>query len=80
MNERFLEDFAVGQVLASRGRLLVGKDELIAFAKQFDPQPFHLDELAARKSIFGGLIASGWYGSCCGPRGTSVLPESLCFL
>jgi len=61
MSERFLEDFAVGEVLASKRRLRVGKDELIAFAKQFDPQPFHLDEIAARKSIFEDLVASGWY-------------------
>jgi hypothetical protein len=35
--------------------------EIIAFAAQFDPQPFHLDEEAARKSVFGGLVASGWH-------------------
>jgi acyl dehydratase len=61
MSERFFEDFAVGQIFASTRRLRVGKDEIIAFAKQFDPQPFHLDEQAARNSIFGGLVASGWY-------------------
>ena len=39
----------------------VEKDEIIAFAKKFDPQFFHLDEEAARKSIFGRLVASGWH-------------------
>jgi acyl dehydratase len=39
----------------------VEKNEIIAFAKQFDPQPFHLDEDAARNSIFGRLVASGWH-------------------
>jgi acyl dehydratase len=61
MSERFLEDFAVGQVFRPSGRLRVEKDEVIAFAKRFDPQSFHLDEAAARKSIFRGLVASGWH-------------------
>ena len=60
MTRRYLEDFAMGQVFAS-GRLRVDKKEIIAFAAQFDPQPFHLDEEAARKSVFGGLVASGWH-------------------
>jgi len=38
-----------------------GKDEMIAFARQFDPQPFHLDEVAAKASLFGALCASGWH-------------------
>jgi acyl dehydratase len=36
-------------------------DEIKAFARQFDPQPFHLDEEAAKRSVFGGLVASGWH-------------------
>jgi acyl dehydratase len=59
--ELFLEDFAVGQVVASPQRLRVEKDDIIAFARKFDPQYFHLDEEAARHSIFGGLVASGWH-------------------
>jgi len=39
----------------------VEKEDIIAFAQKFDPQPFHLDEEAARKSIFGRLVASGWH-------------------
>ena len=61
MSERFFEDFAVGQFFASPRRLRVERDDIIAFAKQFDPQPFHLDEEAGRNSIFRGLVASGWH-------------------
>jgi acyl dehydratase len=56
----FLEDFAVGQVFAT-GKLLVDTDQIKSFAKQFDPQPYHLDEEAAAKSPFRGLAASGWH-------------------
>ena len=55
----YLEDFAAGQVRESAPRTL-GKEEIIAFARQYDPQPFHVDEAAAADSVFGGLIASGW--------------------
>jgi acyl dehydratase len=61
MSERYFEDFAVGQVFKPSGRVRVDKDEIIAFAKKYDPQPFHLDEQAARQSMFGRLVASGWH-------------------
>lgn len=54
------EDFTVGGVIAC-GPRTVTAEEIIAFARQFDPQPFHIDEEAARHSIYGGLIASGWH-------------------
>lgn len=57
---RYLEDFAVGQTYGS-GRLTVDADRIKAFATEFDPQPFHLDDEAARGSIFRGLAASGWH-------------------
>ena len=57
---RYFEDFAPGQVI-ELGRHTITKDEILAFAKQFDPQVFHLDEEGARQTIFGGLIASGWH-------------------
>lgn len=60
MTERFLEDFAVGQTYGS-GRMRVDKERIKAFAAEFDPQPFHLDEAASRDSIFRGLAASGWH-------------------
>jgi acyl dehydratase len=56
----YLEDFAAGQRYGS-GRLTVDKERIKSFASEFDPQPFHLDEDAARRSIFGGLAASGWH-------------------
>ena len=55
----YLEDFAPGQVRESPPRTLT-KDEIVAFAREYDPQPFHTDEEAGKRSVFGGLIASGW--------------------
>ncbi|MFZ5780633.1 MAG: MaoC family dehydratase [Pseudomonadota bacterium] len=60
MSVRYLEDYAAGQVFGS-GRVKVDIDAVKAFAKTFDPQPFHLDEAAAASSMFGGLAASGWH-------------------
>ncbi len=60
MTQRYLEDFAVGQTYGS-GRLRVDKERIKTFAAEFDPQPFHLDEEAARDTIFRGLAASGWH-------------------
>lgn len=54
------EDFFVGSVIAC-GPRTVTPEEIIAFATQFDPQPFHVDADAAKRSIYGGLIASGWH-------------------
>ncbi len=56
----YFEDFRVGETI-EMGRRLVDRDEVIRFAKEFDPQPFHVDEAAAKDSFFGGLIASGWH-------------------
>jgi acyl dehydratase len=55
-----LEDFAVGQTLSS-GRLRISEERIKSFAAEFDPQSFHLDEVAARDTIFHGLAASGWH-------------------
>ena len=60
MTGRYLEDFAVGQTFGS-GRLRIEKQRIETFAAEFDPQPFHLDEQAARNTLFGGLAASGWH-------------------
>ncbi|HYH98853.1 MaoC family dehydratase [Hyalangium sp.] len=57
---RYFDDFQPGEVLET-GSYKVPREEIIAFARQFDPQPFHIDEEAARRSIFGGIIASGWH-------------------
>ena len=61
MTERYLEDYAVGQTFGSSGRLRIEQERIKVFAAEFDPQPFHLDEKAARDSIFRGLAASGWH-------------------
>jgi acyl dehydratase len=58
--ERYLDDFVAGQTYGS-GRIKVEKERIKSFAAEFDPQPFHMDEEAARGSIFGGLAASGWH-------------------
>jgi acyl dehydratase len=58
--EHYLEDFVVGQTFRN-GSVTLTSDAIKAFASQFDPQPFHLDEAAAAKSFFGGLVASGWH-------------------
>ena len=57
---KFFEDIKVGD-RAEVGRHTFTADEIKKFATKFDPQPFHLDEAAARKSIFGALCASGWH-------------------
>lgn len=56
----YWEDFAEGQV-RELGQIVPTREEIIAFAQQFDPQPFHLDDEAAKASVFGGLCASGWH-------------------
>jgi acyl dehydratase len=58
--ELAFEDFTPGRVF-DLGTTVVDRAEMVAFARRFDPQPFHLDEDAARESIFGGLAASGWF-------------------
>lgn len=58
--EQYLDTLAVGQTFGS-GRLRVDKEQIRAFAAEFDPQPFHLDEEAALGSVFKGLAASGWH-------------------
>jgi acyl dehydratase len=60
MTGRFLEDYTVGQRFRS-GRLQIDRERIKTFGAEFDPQPFHLDEDAARDTIFGGLAASGWH-------------------
>ena len=56
----YWEDLYAGKVIEFGGRE-VSRDEIIEFAKRYDPQPFHTDEAAAKHSIYGGLIASGWH-------------------
>ena len=58
--EYYFEDATVGDVL-DLGSRTVSEAEILAFARDFDPQPFHIDPEAAAQSIFGGIIASGWH-------------------
>ncbi len=60
MSDLYLEDLDVGRTFVS-GYYDVTAEQVKAFASQFDPQPFHLDEAAAKGSLFGGLAASGWH-------------------
>lgn len=57
---RYFEDFIVGETLPL-GRRSISRAEIIAFAAEFDPQPFHLDERAAGTEPIGGLMASSWH-------------------
>ena len=57
---RYFEDFQVGDIF-DLGSTTVTEEEIISFARQFDPQPFHTDPVLAKDSIFGGLVASGWH-------------------
>ena len=57
---KYWEDFKIGEATAL-GSCAITEEEMLAFARKYDPQPFHTDPEAARQSIFGGLIASGWH-------------------
>ena len=59
VKERYFEDYQAGEVIEG-GDHLVTRKEIVEFASRYDPQSFHLDDAAARDSIYGGLIASGW--------------------
>jgi acyl dehydratase len=57
---RYYEDIEVGDTDEYGGRE-VTKEEMVEFAEKYDPQPFHVDEEAAKETFFGGLVASGWF-------------------
>ena len=63
MTERYYEDFKIGDRFISGG-MTVTEADIIAFARQWDPQPFHIDAEFARKWAYGGLIASGLHTMC----------------
>ncbi len=66
----YFEDFHQGQAFAL-GPHTVSREAIIAFAREFDPQPFHLDDVAAKASVLGGLAASGWHS-------TAMLMRLMC--
>lgn len=57
---RYFEDFQPGDVIELGSRTIT-KESIVTFAREFDPQAFHVDEEAARHTIYGGLLASGWH-------------------
>src|SRR5208282_3392776 len=60
VDQRYFEDYRAGSVFEC-GSITVEQSEMIAFAKRYDPQALHTDPAAAARSIYGGLIASGWH-------------------
>ncbi len=58
--DRYFEDYLPGAIHEA-GSIKVSEADIIEFARRFDPQPFHMDPEAAKHSVFGGLIASGWH-------------------
>ncbi|NDG15677.1 MAG: MaoC family dehydratase [Betaproteobacteria bacterium] len=71
----YWEDLQVGQV-RQLGQIKPTREDIIGFAKQFDPQPFHLDDEAAKASVFGALCASGWHTCALAMR--LMVTEFLC--
>jgi acyl dehydratase len=65
--DRYYEDYETGEVIHAAG-VTVTESDILDFAFRYDPQPFHLDKEAATKSIYGGLIASGWQTGALGFR------------
>lgn len=61
IEDRYFEDYPAGALYDFDGTIAVRVEEIIAFARQFDPQPFHIDPEYAQHSEFGGIIASGWH-------------------
>ncbi len=61
--DQYYEDFEIGDVYVGMP-VMFDQANIIAFAERYDPQPFHIDPLAAEKSMYGGLIASGWQVVC----------------
>jgi len=58
--DRYFEDYRVGEQVEF-GSYRMTEEQIVAFARDFDPQPFHVDKDAARQSVYGGLVASGWH-------------------
>ncbi|ADB62674.1 MaoC domain protein dehydratase (plasmid) [Haloterrigena turkmenica DSM 5511] len=64
---KYYEDLEPGATRTCGSRTLT-RDEIVEFAERFDPQPFHVDEAAAQRSIFGGIVASGLHTMCASMR------------
>jgi acyl dehydratase len=64
----YLDDLSVGQRFTSTGTFRMEEEKMKAFAAEFDPQPFHLDDEAAKSTVFQGLAATGWYTAAAAMR------------
>src|SRR5262245_66509709 len=71
----WFDDLKVGMRFKSEA-VTVSKDDIIRFAREYDPQPFHMDEEAAKKTILGGLAASGWHTAAIAMR---LAASTRCF-
>lgn len=71
----YFEDLTEGET-QTFGNRTVSRDEIVDFAKRYDPQPIHIDEVAAKESIYGGLVASGWHTVCMYTR--MLVDEFMC--
>jgi len=60
VENRYFEDYEEGSVYEF-GSIMIEQEEIIKFAKQYDPQVFHIDPVGAKETMFGGLVASGWH-------------------
>jgi acyl dehydratase len=60
MTPQYWEDVEIG-TKRELGSYTFTQDEIVAFARKYDPQPFHIDPIAAKESMFGGIVASGWH-------------------
>ncbi len=80
MNKLYLEDLRPGQRFRA-GPFMVDAEEIKSFARTYDPQFFHVDEEEARRSIFGGLVASGWQTAAMSMRfafdGGAAFPDGV---
>lgn len=61
LSDRWFDDYTVGEVIDVPGERPMTEERIIEFAREFDPQRFHIDPEAAAESIYGGIIASGWH-------------------
>jgi acyl dehydratase len=66
--ELYYNDFAVGQRMESARSITIEKADALGFARLYDPQPYHIDEEAAKETMFGALIVSGWHTSAVSMR------------
>jgi len=80
MAEKYYEDINVGFVVRSRNFCIVTESEILEFGQRFDPRPFHVDPVAAKQSVFGGLVAPGCLVFALRSRLMNQLEPSIAYL